>query len=1178
VTDEPPGKDPRPSGRLSRWHSLQAKLALLIIVLVLGTAVALLSWGYRDYSRTALAYQLREMEVLGSAAAARITQLARVAERQVTALSRDAGLRAAVREAIRGRDDAARLYVAGELRDLLGADPAFGSLQLYDVSGLPVVGLVRRDGAIRRHLEAYAFTREPEALELARRAPIGATRLIGPIVDADDEHALCLHIAVPVMDTRGVRIGVVFAEYALDSVLEEVRQETRARLDGIAASVSLVDLYDRSVGDGFAIEAASSVRDRLARTTGLSGSDWMALAGRQLAVAATGFASLSPDPGRYSFVALTVPRDHLLQRVWASFLGRLLAAVALALGALLVALVYARSLARPLGQLLEATQRFGAGRRVGVLPTARSDEVGRLSAAFARMMRQGQERSADLEREIARRERTEEELREQVRSREASEARYRALYESVAAGVCRTDEAGNVLSANPACVRLMGYESEEELRRGVRVADVWAGPGTREEHLRTVRREGEVAGIEFGLRRKDGHIVWVFGNVRAIWDDAGEVVAYETTVIDITDRKRAEQARQASELRFKRLSDSSIIGVAFGSLSSGMLTEANAYTLRLLQRGPEDLPLPVADVLTESWSELERRLRAAGGARQPIEPLEKSLRRGDGSTVPVLVNVALLDPDRDEFVAVIVDRTAAVASLRRARELKEFFQLVLDSVPMRIAYVDVDLRVRYFNRAYRDWFGWSDEKVDGRLLVDVIGQERFDAALPEMKRALAGQQRRYEVAVERDGRTHHADVLYVPHRDGQGRVLGFFSVVHDVTEARELEARLRQAQKLEALGQLTGGIAHDFNNLLSVVIGNLQLYERQAQPDARSRRSLDAALRAATRGADLTRRLLSFSRRQPLELRAVDLAEQVRQMREMVGSTLGAGITVRTDLAPDLWPVAMDAGQFEHALLNLVINARDAMEEGGELVIRARNVLLAAGDLGPDEQVGPGEYVEVDISDSGQGMTADVLSRAFEPFYTTKPTGNGSGLGLAMVYGFVRQTRGLVRLRSRPGEGTTVEMLFPRWTGAVPTTVAGAAPVGGIVEGAETVLVVDDDPDLREQACNALAARGYRTIEAPDGPAALALLDLHPEVGLLFTDILMPGDLTGLELAAEARRRQPGVGILLATGFADARELRRRGIDAGDALWKPYSPEELARRVREALDARESRESGTKFA
>jgi two-component system NtrC family sensor kinase len=392
------------------------------------------------------------------------------------------------------------------------------------------------------------------------------------------------------------------------------------------------------------------------------------------------------------------------------------------------------------------------------------------------------------------------------------------------------------------------------------------------------------------------------------------------------------------------------------------------------------------------------------------------------------------------------------------------------------------------------------------------------------------------------------------------------SALYAEAERREaLEASLRQSQKMEAVGQLTGGVAHDFNNLLTIILGNLQMALRQ-QAEGKTQRLLSNAYQAANRAAELTKRLLAFSRNQPLDPRPIDVNRLVAGMSDLLDRTLGETIAVETVGSAGLWPAEADAPQLEAAILNLAINARDAMPDGGKVTIETANVFLDEFYCRSTGGVKPGQYVMISVSDTGAGMPEEVMDKAFEPFFTTKAAGAGTGLGLSQVYGFIRQSGGHVRIYSEVGEGTTVKLYLPR-------SLAREAPrPGGKVldetpKGKqETVLVVEDDPDVRAYVVETLTGLDYQVRDAADAEAALKILDQPGPVDLLLTDVVMPG-MNGRNLAEEALRRRPGLKVLYMTGYSRNAIVHQGRLDAGVALMqKPFSQNVLAARVRTMLE------------
>ena len=406
-------------------------------------------------------------------------------------------------------------------------------------------------------------------------------------------------------------------------------------------------------------------------------------------------------------------------------------------------------------------------------------------------------------------------------------------------------------------------------------------------------------------------------------------------------------------------------------------------------------------------------------------------------------------------------------------------------------------------------------------------------------------------------------------KDEQGRITNFVAVKEDITERKEMEAQLRQSQKMQAVGQLTGGIAHDFNNLLAIVIGNLQLLQERMSGDAKVRAYLHDALWSAKRGGELTHRLLAFARKQPLKPAVIDLNDIVRGMTELLRRTLGAAIRIEEALASDLWNAVADRGELEQVLVNLAVNSRDAMHSTGTLTLVTHNAVLDEYYADQYEEVTPGEYVLLAVTDTGTGMSPEIADRVFEPFFTTKEVGQGSGLGLSMVYGFVKQSDGHVSIYSRVGQGASVKLYLPRFQSpmARPDEVPPEIPPEEF--GKKVVLVVENELKMRKVAMKMLERLGLRSMQAETAKDALNLLaGTHADV--LFTDIELPGDMNGTELADAAQELDPNIKVLFTTGYAREAILNDRWLQA-EVPWllKPYSHLELGRKLKALLASTE---------
>jgi PAS domain S-box-containing protein len=532
----------------------------------------------------------------------------------------------------------------------------------------------------------------------------------------------------------------------------------------------------------------------------------------------------------------------------------------------------------------------------------------------------------------------------------------------------------------------------------------------------------------------------------------------------------------------------------------------------LLLRGE---PLPGRGFVTLYTDITEQRYIENLTEHQNIQ-LEERVRRRTAQLENANANLRRVSEDNE--------RIAAALGRSEAR-----LRLINDTIPILIGYVDQNEVYQYANKGYSDWYGHPEEAVTGRAVLDVIGPHVYAQVRDSVRKALAGQQVTYEYQMERQGQTVFARSTLVPEISAAGEPLGFFVFSHEITEQKRMQAALVQAQKMEAIGQLTGGLAHDFNNLLTVIIGNLAALQDHRPDDNEVNEFVDPALQSARRGVQLIKRLLTFSRQQPLAPETVDISQLISSLTKLVRRSLPETISVSTDLAAaDLHALA-DPGQLESALLNFALNARDAMPDGGRLHIAARAVELAIGNDAFD--AAPGHYVVIEVTDNGSGMDAATLARACEPFFTTKRFGLGSGLGLAMAYGFARQSGGGMSLHSLPGQGTTVLIALPQIT---PDPEAEAAVVDAIhVNEGELVLLVEDDAAVRRVVRQQLIDLGHPVLEAESGDQALEMIEHIADIAILVSDVIMPGGMNGCQLAETVLARRPQLRVLLMSGYSE---------------------------------------------
>jgi PAS domain S-box-containing protein len=552
--------------------------------------------------------------------------------------------------------------------------------------------------------------------------------------------------------------------------------------------------------------------------------------------------------------------------------------------------------------------------------------------------------------------------------------------------------------------------------------------------------------------------------------------------------------------------------------------------------------------------------------------------RKDGSRfwAVVVIDAIYLEGKLVGFAKITRDLTEQRSAQLAALESERVFRLLVQGVTDYAIYMlSPEGLVTNWNAGAERIKGYSTAEIVGQHFSKFYTEE--DAAKGAPLNALDTAKRvgRFEAEgwrVRKDGTRFWAGVVIDAIRENDGALIGFAKITRDLTERRETQLQLEQSreqlfqsQKMEAVGQLTGGLAHDFNNLLAGIAGSLQLMRTRLNQGriGELERYITAALGASSRAANLTHRLLAFARRQTLDPTAADSNKLLADMEELVRRTIGPQIELETILAPDLWPVFCDTNQLENATLNLCINARDAMPDGGRLTIETANTSL--DELAARQRdVPPGEYVSVCVTDTGTGMSPEVVARAFDPFFTTKPMGQGTGLGLSMIYGFVRQSGGQVRINSKTDEGTTVQLYLPRYQGVLAEDGAELVSVIPLRAGSgETVLIVDDEPSIRMLVVETLEDLGYAAIEAADAKAGLQMLQSNVRVDLLISDVGLPGGMNGRQMADAARIARPELKVLFITGYAENAAVGSGQLDPGmHILTKPFALEKLASRIK----------------
>jgi PAS domain S-box-containing protein len=799
----------------------------------------------------------------------------------------------------------------------------------------------------------------------------------------------------------------------------------------------------------------------------------------------------------------------------------------------------------------------------------------------------------------------------QAQLKEASERIELALGAGAVLGTWVWDVTTDTFTGDDRFARTFAQDAQA-LRKGLPIAQVKQSihpddmPVVEAAIAQAMSRGGPYR-AEYRVKQEDASWLWIEANGRVELDAQGAPRRFPGVLINIDDRKRADQQRDA-DAAAREKAESALgdvqghlrmaqaaggIGVFLLDIRTNRLTVSGEFC-RLFGLPPvESMDAQQVESIVEAGSVSTLSTRAQGSA---LLDVEYRIRRPDNGEVRWIARRAeFLRDTAGNAVSMrgvvqdITDRKDAEATLR-ASEAQ--FRILAQAVPNQVWTATAEGRLDWFNQQVFDYSGLREEELLGAgwsAMVHPEDVERVAAVWADSLRSHKPYETEFRLR-RRDGawRWHLVRALPLDADGGGVRWIGTNTDIDDqkVAQAglaklnaeleqrveeralalKDAEARLRQSQKMEALGQLTGGIAHDFNNLLQGITGSLEIVKRRLAAGRADDidRFMNSATSSAQRAASLIHRLLAFSRRQSLDTKPLDVNALVASTEDLLRRTLGEDIALNVVLASDAWPALSDENQLESAILNLAINARDAMPDGGKLTLETANMAVDAKHAAAHEGLAPGDYVTVSVTDTGSGMTPDILAKAFDPFFTTKPIGQGTGLGLSMIYGFLQQTGGYVRIESEPGDGTAVRLYLPRHHAGLAVEPAGAFT--DLPQGAgEVVLVVEDDNVVRLLALDVLGELGYSTLEAADGLLALPILQSAARIDLLITDVGLPG-MNGRQVAEVARQHRPDLKILFMTGYAEKATQRSEFLAPGmELIAKPFTIDELAVRIQDIL-------------
>jgi two-component system, cell cycle sensor histidine kinase and response regulator CckA len=768
-------------------------------------------------------------------------------------------------------------------------------------------------------------------------------------------------------------------------------------------------------------------------------------------------------------------------------------------------------------------------------------------------------------------------ITEQVASEDAlrrSEAHFRAVIAKTSEVISLTAADGTTRYLTPSAWRLIGWTPEE------------MGPRTFREQLvpedrarvaaeleRLVRTGARDMSIELRVLHRDGSIRWLESTGTNLLDDP-DVAAIVGNYRDITVRKRAEEALKASEERYRRIVESTSDGI--------WMYDANGITTFMNHRMAEMLGCTVEEAVGQPvflFVDEARRVEAEAGMKNRkrglTERLDFAYRRKDGTELWASVHANTMFDAEGRFeagLAVVTD----VSARRRHDEMRARLAAIVESSEDAIISTSKDGAVTSWNLGAEKLYQYSSDEMVGRPIFLLIPTAIVEEEQLILERAAQGKAvLPYETQCRRkDGTTVEVAVTVSPIRDAAGDVIGVSKVARDLTTRRQVEATLRrteeqfrQAQKMEAVGRLAGGVAHDFNNLLSVILSYADLILQDLTLGDPMRADVEEVRAAGGRASELTKQLLAMSRQQVLQPRVLDINVVLVGMQRMLGRLLGEDVDLTVLPEHAIGRVLADPGQIEQVVMNLAVNARDAMKVGGKLTIETSNVEFDAAYVGAHFGVAAGHYVLLALSDTGSGMDAATQARIFEPFFTTKDVGKGTGLGLATVFGIVKQSGGQIGVYSELGRGTTFKIYLPR-TDRQDVAETPSISAGNTVRGWETILLVEDEEKVRHVACEILRRNGYQVLETSNaGEAFLVSKEFPAKIHLLLTDVVMPR-MSGRRLAEELAPQRPGMKVLFASGYTDDTIIHHGVLDAGVAfLQKPFTPATLLRKVRAVLDA-----------
>lgn len=1174
-------------GRANIRMTLATRLAIAMILLVTVTVAAVGWLGYRNTTQAVIPRVLERVEAQSRLLATNLESYVSGVRGDLIGYRSAAAINGLIRAHVGGGIDAAdgvseqtwRERIATRLAAEIEAKPSYGQFRIIgldddqrelvrvDRSGPNGAARIVPDGELEHKGERTYFQ---ETIRLAPGeiyvSPLDlATRQGGTTTT----QIPTLRVAMPLFTPDGKPFGIIIANIDMRPALDRIRSTTSSggEIYVVNSRGDYLVHPDRTREFGSLRGHPTNWRDEFPFFSAVAGTPNVST---HLATEEAGRpsgAAIAPAllAGReWVAIIVTVPPAVFARVPAAIQKTSLLVGVLAVLAAAALAVLLARSLTRPIGRLTAAVEAIGSGRPADI-PVDASGETGVLARAFAQMVEETRAKTAALQREVREHRRTEAERNHHA----AREQLFSAAVESSDDAIVMQTLEAIITGWNPAAERLYGYSADEAIGQPTSII---VPPDRREQgkvYLARIARGEPIERFETVRLRKDGTPVEISLSLSPIRGPSGEIIGASGSARSLTDARRAERQLQQQIEERRQLFDTSQDLIMIMD-SRGHIAQISPSCETVLGYRPDDMiGRSGADFIHPAHLDQSRKeMRALRRGGRPKLGDTRCFHK-DGREVWLSWRGSWSD-QADRFFFVGRDMTEARLAEQSLRESEQLARNIVETA--LDAFVQTDDRGTILNWSSRaeELFGWRRDEALGRNAIDLIvapsERERVKTGLSRFLDSGDGQtlsRRRELMCCRRDGKDFKAELSVTALKRREGQLFNVF--YRDLTDKIAAEERIRHAEKMEAVGQLTGGVAHDFNNILTVITGTIEILAEAVEKEPELAAITKMIDEAAGRGAELTQHLLAFARKQPLQPREIDINSLIIDTAKLLRPTLGEQIQIESVFEDETCVAIVDPNQLTTAILNLALNARDAMPGGGKLIVETGAAYLDEVYASVND-VRPGHYVLIAVSDTGAGIPANMLARVFDPFFTSKGPGKGTGLGLSMVYGFIKQSAGHIKIYSEEGHGTTIKMYLP--PGKTPTVVGEGVIPATIEGGHETILVVEDDRLVRDYVLAQLHSLGYVTLQAANAAEALAIVAAGKPFDLLFTDVIMPGKMNGRQLADELMKTRPDLKVVYTSGYTENAIIHHGRLDSGVLLLaKPYRKSDLARIIRRALSA-----------